>query len=96
MKVDHLVVLYMKEDQRPDRAALQSLASMLDGPVEDMVRKDGAFKALGLTAADYVGNAEAVVDVLDTHIELLQRPILVRAGKAIIGRPKERIAEFLG
>ncbi len=95
MKVDHMVVLYMNADQRPDRAALQSLADMLDGPVEDMVRKDPAFKALGLNKDDYVGNTSAVVDLLDKHIELLQRPILVRAGKAIIGRPKDRIAEFL-
>ena len=95
MKVDHLVVLYMKEEQRPDRAALQSLVSMLEGPVEDLVRKDGTFKELGLKASDYVGNPKAVVDILDKHIALLQRPVLVRGGKAIIGRPAERVAEFL-
>lgn len=95
MKVDHLVVLYMKKDERPDRAALESLVSMLEDPVEDLVRKDAAFKKHGLNAADYVGNASAVVDVLEQHIELLQRPVLVRAGRAIIGRPKDRIGEFL-
>ncbi len=92
--MDHRVVLYMKKDQRPDRAALESLVSMLEDPVEDLVRKDAAFRALGLKAADYVGNASAVIDVLDKHIELLQRPVLVRAGRAIIGRPKDRIGEF--
>jgi arsenate reductase len=29
------------------------------------------------------------------HKQLLQRPVLVKGGKAIIGRPKDRIYEFL-
>ncbi len=90
------LVLYMNADGRPDRAALQALVAMLEDPVEDLVRKDAAFKALGLVAEDYEGNAGAVVELLASHIELLQRPVLVRGGKAIIGRPKDRIAEFLG
>ena len=90
------VVLYGKPDQRPDRAALQSLVSLLEGPVEDLVRKDKAFKALGLEAGAYVDNPAAVVDVLDAHIDLLQRPVLVYRGRAIIGRPKDCVAPFLG
>lgn len=93
--MEHTVVLYGKASERPDRATLAQLVGMLDGPVEDLVRKDAAFKALGLKAADYVGNADAVVTVLDEHIELLQRPVLVRGGVAIIGRPKERVPAFL-
>ena len=87
-------VLYMK--QRPDRAALERLVGMLEDPVEDLVRKDSKFKALGLDAADYVGNAAAVVDVLEKHIALLQRPVLAKGNRAIIGRPKDRIGAFLG
>ena len=95
MNVAFELILYMKEAERPNRAALSELVGMLEGPVEDLVRKDPAFKKLGLSASDYVGNDQAVIDVLDAHIELLQRPILVRDGVAIIGRPKDRIAEFL-
>lgn len=91
--VEFETLLYLK--QRPDRAALQKLVSMLEDPVEDLVRKDSKFKALGLDAADYVGKAVAVVALLEEHIELLQRPLLVKGGKAIIGRPKDRIASFL-
>ena len=68
---------------------------MLDGPVEDLIRKDSTFKSLGLNAVDYVGNPEAVVNLLDEHIELMQRPVLVRGASAILGRPKDRIAEFV-
>ncbi len=89
------VVEYGKVEQRPDRAALATLVHALQGPVEALVRKDAAFKALGLVASDYVDNAEAVIEVLSEHIELLQRPVLVRGGVAMIGRPKESVALFL-
>jgi arsenate reductase (glutaredoxin) len=42
-----------------------------------------------------VGNPEAVIDLLAEHPRLLQRPIVVKGDKAIIGRPKDRISEFL-
>ena len=85
----------MLKANRPDRATLEHLVSILDGPVEDLVRKDAKFKKLGLNAADYVGNAEAVVNLLEQHGELLQRPVIVRANKAIVGRPRERVPPFL-
>ena len=87
------VVTYMK--QPPDRATLEAIVAKLEDPVEDLVRKDAKFDKLGLNAADYVGNPGAVVDVLVAHKELLQRPLLVRDDKAIIGRPKDRVAPFL-
>ena len=87
------MVLYLK--QRPDRAALEQLVGMLEDPVEDLVRKDSKFKAYGLDADDYVGNPSAVVDILDKHISLLQRPVIVCGSKAIIGRPRDRVRPFL-
>lgn len=91
--MDHDVVLYMKEP--PDRAALEKIVAGLEDPVEDLVRKDSQFKKLELNADDYVGNPEAVIDLLSERKALLQRPVVVRGDKAIIGRPKDRIADFL-
>jgi arsenate reductase len=91
--VEHDVVLYMKEP--PDRAALEKLVKVLQDPVEDLVRKDSKFKKMGLNPDDYVDNPEAVVDLLSEQKALLQRPVVVKGRKAIIGRPKSRIAEFL-
>jgi arsenate reductase len=85
----------MLKAHRPDRAALERLVSMIEDPVEDLVRKDSKFKKLGLNAADYVGKPKAVVEVLLAHGELLERPIIVRGKKAIIGRPRERVPAFL-
>lgn len=91
--VDHDVVLYMKEP--PDRAALEKIVAGLEDPVEDLVRKDSQFKKLELNADDYVDNPEAVIDLLVERKALLQRPVVVKGKKAIIGRPKTRIADFL-
>ena len=91
--VDHDVVLYMKEP--PDRATLQKIVAGLEDPVEDLVRKDSKFKKMELDPDAYVDNPEAVVDLLVEQKALLQRPVVVKGRKAIIGRPKARIAEFL-
>lgn len=69
--------------------------SKLRDPVEDLVRKDSKFKKLDLNPDDFVGNPEAVVEILVKHKQLLQRPILIKGDKAIIGRPKAKIVEFL-
>ena len=92
--VDHEVVLYIKNP--PDRVVLEKMVKALEDPVEDLVRKDAKFKKLGLDPDDFVGNPEAVAEILLQHKQLLQRPVLVKGRKAIIGRPKGRIYEFLG
>ncbi len=91
--VEHDTVLYMKEP--PDRATLEQIVSILEDPVEDLVRKDSKFKKLELDPDDFVDNPEAVVDILLQHKALMQRPVVVKGQKAIIGRPKSRIAELL-
>ena len=91
--VDVEVVLYMKNP--PDQETLEHIVSVLEDPVEDLVRKDSKFKELGLNPDDYVGNSDAVVKLLVERKALMQRPVLVTDKKAIIGRPKARIADFL-
>ncbi|MFT7475107.1 MAG: arsenate reductase [Verrucomicrobiales bacterium] len=83
----------MKEP--PGREALEAIVAGLEDPVENLVRKDSQFKKLELNADDYVGNPEAVIELLTRRKALLQRPIVVKGKKAIIGRPKDRIREFL-
>lgn len=80
----------------PDRAQLEHLVSILEDPVEDLVRKDSKFKKLELNPDDFVDNPEAVVDILVAHKQLLQRPVVVKGNTAIIGRPKDRIVDLLG
>jgi arsenate reductase len=90
--VETEVVPYLKKPL--DRAELLDLMRKLDDPPADLVRKDGFFKAQELDADDYV-TPEAVADLLVEHPRLMQRPVLVRGDRAIIGRPKDRVAAFL-
>ncbi len=86
-------MLYIKEP--PDQKALEKIVAGLEDPVEDLVRKDSKFKKLELNPDDFVDNPTAVVDILVKHKQLLQRPVVVKGKKAIIGRPKSRIVDFL-
>jgi arsenate reductase len=86
------VVQYLRTP--PDRDALLDLMAKLEDPPADLVRKDSYFKSLGLVADDYA-TPEAVADLLVEHPRLMQRPVLVRGDRAIIGRPKDRVDGFL-
>jgi arsenate reductase (glutaredoxin) len=90
--VDADVVQYLK--QKPDRAALERLVSILQDPVTDLVRRDATFTKMGLTDAD-VSTADQVVEVLLATPKLLQRPVIVKGDRAIIGRPKDKVRSFL-
>lgn len=86
------VVPYLK--QPLDRAALLDLMAKLEDAPADLVRKDRFFRDQGLDAADYT-TPEQVADLLVEHPRLMERPVLVRGDRAIIGRPKDRVAPFL-
>lgn len=90
--LDATVVRYLKEPL--DAAALHTLIGRLEDPASDLVRRDAAFARLGLTDADVVSE-DQVVAVLVEHPELMQRPVLIKGDRAIIGRPKDRVATFL-
>ncbi len=93
------VVKYMKD--KPTEATLRAVIERLEDPVENLVRKDMQFKKLKLNPDDYVDNPDAVVEVLLKYPRLMQRPVLVRGDRAIIGRPlgkakgKARVTEFV-
>ncbi|MEW6268588.1 MAG: arsenate reductase (glutaredoxin) [Thermodesulfobacteriota bacterium] len=90
--IDCEVIEYLKTPV--DRATLERFLDMLPGAPAELVRKDKRFKELGLNEADYV-TREQVVDVLLRHPELMERPVVVRDGRAIIARPSERVLELV-
>lgn len=92
--VDAVQRRYLSKAQRLSREEVVDLLAMLEDPATDLVRRDATFSRLGLTDAD-VATADQVTQVLVDHPELLQRPVLVKDGRAIIGRPKDRVEAFL-
>lgn len=77
-----------------DEAALRELIGKLEDEPTDLVRRDAFFKDQGLTDAD-VATVDQVVAVLVEHPRLMQRPVVVKGDRAIIGRPKDRVAPFV-
>jgi len=90
--VDADIVIYQKTP--PDAATLRAIIAKLEDPVTDLVRRDALWDKLGLTDAD-AASTDQVVGLLTEHKMLLQRPLLVTADRAIIGRPKDRVADLL-
>ena len=90
--VDHDVIEYLQAP--PDRTTLARILDLLAGPPADLVRKDKRFRELGLDAANYV-NREQVIALLVAHPELMERPVVIRGGRAVIARPSERVLELL-
>jgi|SRR5271156_2760748 len=91
-EVDFDTIEYLKTPL--DRATLEGLVAMLESPPAELVRKDRRFEELGLKAANYV-SGEAVVALLLKHPELMQRPVIVKGGKAVIARPPELLLPLL-
>jgi arsenate reductase len=75
------------------REELEELARRLGRPAGEWIRKgEGAYAEAGLTEAS---SDEERLRALAAHPILLERPILVRGARAVVGRPPERLLELL-
>jgi arsenate reductase (glutaredoxin) len=71
-------------------AQLKALNAMLGCAVREMLRDSEApYKELGL--ADTALSDDQLYEAIGQHPILLQRPIVVRNGRAVIGRPPENV-----
>ena len=62
------------------------------GPKALLRKRDKAFGELGLTGQE---PDDVLIGHMATHPTLLQRPIGVLDGRAIVGRPAERLLELV-
>lgn len=76
-------------EQPLDRAELADLRDRLGRPVREWVRAgEAAFAEAGLSKEM---DEERLLDALVTHPILMERPIVVRGGRAMVGRPPEAV-----
>lgn len=76
----------------PTLADLKKLAAQLDTPLRSLVREnEDEYTQLDLAGA----SDDALLEAIAAHPKLLQRPVLVRNGKATIGRTPEALDAFL-
>lgn len=59
---------------------------------ELMRTKEAIYKELGLKNVD---DEEKLIDAMVEHPRLIERPIVIKDGKAVIGRPPEKVIELV-
>ena len=84
--VEPEVVLYLETP--PDRAQLKQLLSQLGIAARDLLRTgEAAYKELNLK--DPALDEDALIEAMVAHPKLIERPIVVRGKRAVLGRPPE-------
>jgi arsenate reductase len=89
--VDPKVVKY--KDHPLDRETIERIVELVPDEPAALVRAGDARKA-GLDPADYT-TAEAVTELLVEQGGLMERPVVMRGDRAVIGRPTEAVETLL-
>ena len=86
------IVRYL--DEPPDADTLESLLKLLGLEPRDLMRKkEPEYQALGLDGPSLT--REALVAAMAAHPRLIERPIVIQDGRAVLGRPPERVLDIL-
>ena len=86
------IIEYLKHV--PDRKTLEEILGMLKiGPRELMRTGETLFKELGLDNNELT--RDELINAMIENPVLIERPIIVKNGKAVIGRPPEKILDIL-
>lgn len=90
--VDPEVVEYLEHPPTADeiRDVLRLLGT---GPRELIRTKEPRYAELGLDDPDVTD--EQLIEAMAANPILIQRPVLIKGGRAVIGRPPERVIELL-
>ncbi|SMF57341.1 arsenate reductase (glutaredoxin) [Pseudobacteriovorax antillogorgiicola] len=82
---------YLKEPM--EEGELRELVKMLGTPVLRLLRqKESLVQTLELDLSD----SDAVFAAIAAHPSLMERPVFIgKSGKAVIGRPPERVLDLL-
>ena len=85
------VVKYL--DTPPTKEALRTLLSQLGISAKELMRtKEDTYKVLGLKDVD---DDEKLIAAMVENPKLIERPIVIKDGKAVIGRPIENVLALL-
>lgn len=89
--VDIDVILYLETP--PDAASLSELLQLLGMSARDLMRKgEDVYKELKLDNSQ-LSEADLVQAMVD-YPKLIERPIIIRDGKALVARPPEKLLEL--
>ena len=86
------VVEYLKTP--PDKKTLEHILDLLGLEPRDLMRKkESEYKENRLDDPNLT--REQLIDAMIAHPKLIERPIVIKDGKAAIGRPPEKVLEIL-
>ncbi|MDO9208557.1 MAG: arsenate reductase (glutaredoxin) [Sulfuricurvum sp.] len=85
------VVKYL--ETTPSRDEIVALLAKLGISARELMRtKEDLYKELDVAN---IADENGLIDVLVEHPKLIERPILIEGNRAVIGRPVEKVIEFL-
>jgi arsenate reductase len=90
--IEPQIVAYL--DQPPSIAELRELLHLLGTGARSLLR-DGEAEYTELGLADPSLDEDALIAAMAAHPRLIERPVFMHAGRAVIGRPPERVLELL-
>lgn len=87
------VIRYLESP--PSVAELDGVCSLLGVGPEQLIRtKEARFRELGLSLDDPRSREEWLTLLVENPI-LIERPIVIANGKAVVGRPPERVLDLI-
>jgi arsenate reductase len=80
-------------EQVPSRAEIEAVLTRLgtDDPRSILRTGEAVYKELGLAGAE----RDALLDAMVANPILIERPIVIRGDRAVIGRPPENVLDLL-
>jgi arsenate reductase len=73
---------------------LRDLLRKLDLPPRDLLRKgEQVYRDLNLARREL--SDDELIELMVEHPDLMQRPIVVRGKKAVLGRPPENVKDLI-
>ena len=89
--VESEVVKYL--EQNPTKEQIEEVLKMLGISARELMRtKESIYKELGLKE---VTDEQKLIEAMVEHPKLIERPIIIKDGKALIGRPPQKVLELL-
>lgn len=90
--VEPRIVAYL--DTPPSVEELREVLAMLGVPARALLRTgEEAYATLGLENPSLT--EEQLLQAMVTHPRLIERPIFIHAGRAVVGRPPEQVLTLL-
>ena len=90
--IEPTIVEYLKTPLRKDQ--LRNISQLLSLRPKDFVRKgENDFKDNDLSR--YLENDEKIIEAMSLFPKIIERPIVVFGGEAVIGRPPENVQKLI-